>query len=356
MSIEVANGPVSWGVDLPDKPGAPSWEEVFDEISEAGYRLCELGPLGYLPDDNERVRAELGARGLGVAGSYIFEPMHDRDRHDDINDVTEVTCARIAALGGKFLVVIDMVSDERGATAGRSDAATRLQGQDYEVLLSGIRQASAIAIKHGLTLNLHQHRHLCRVRHEVERVLADTSTRLQLCIDTGHFITRASTRCASGHHRERTASALQGHQPDRASEGAQRWRRVLRRDLAGCVLPGGSRDGRLRGVGRGVEERIRWAGHDRTGSRLPVDNHGAGRREGKPRVPARHRDRQLDKRLAGQMVRRVTSTRAPLAAAAMTASVTSATRRPSTNVGPDSTLPADRLRSVLRAAIVNASV
>jgi hypothetical protein len=38
-----------------------------------------------------------------------------------------------------------MVSDERGATAGRSDAATRLQGQDYEVLLSGIRQASAIA-------------------------------------------------------------------------------------------------------------------------------------------------------------------------------------------------------------------
>ena len=83
MGIEVANGPVSWGVDLPDMPGAPPWEEVFDEISEAGYRLCELGPLGYLPDDNDRVRVELGARGLGVAGSYIFEPMHDRDRHDD---------------------------------------------------------------------------------------------------------------------------------------------------------------------------------------------------------------------------------------------------------------------------------
>ena len=52
MGIEVANGPVSWGVDRPDMPGAPPWEEVFDEIGEAGYRLCELGPLGYLPDDN----------------------------------------------------------------------------------------------------------------------------------------------------------------------------------------------------------------------------------------------------------------------------------------------------------------
>ena len=68
MAIQVANGPVSWGVDLPDKPGAPPWDEVFDEISQAGYQLCELGPMGYLPDDNERVRAELGARGLGGAG------------------------------------------------------------------------------------------------------------------------------------------------------------------------------------------------------------------------------------------------------------------------------------------------
>jgi inosose dehydratase len=189
MGIRVANGPVSWGVDLPDKPGAPPWEEVFDEISEAGYKLCELGPLGYLPDDNERVRAELDARGLGVAGSYIFEPMHDRDRHDGINEVTEVTCARIAALGGKYLVVIDMVSDERGATAGRSAAARRLDGADYDALLGGVRQATGIAIKHGLTPVLHQHSGTyIEFEDEVERVLADTADDgLQLCIDTGHF-------------------------------------------------------------------------------------------------------------------------------------------------------------------------
>jgi inosose dehydratase len=208
MAIQVANGPVSWGVDLPDKPGAPPWQEVFDEISEAGYRLCELGPMGYLPDDNERVRAELGARGLGVAGSYIFEPMHDRSRHDQINVTTDRTCRRIAALGGKFLVVIDMVSDERGATAGRGAVAQRLDGQGYEVLLSGIRQASAIAIEHGLTPVLHQHcGSYIEFEDEVERILADTvNDGLQLCIDTGHYIYAGIEPVRFlAEHRERTA-------------------------------------------------------------------------------------------------------------------------------------------------------
>jgi inosose dehydratase len=171
-------------------PGAPAWEEVFDEISEAGYRLCELGPLGYLPDDNAQVRVELDARGLGVAGSYIFEPLHDRDRRDEIADVTKITCARIAALGGRYLVVIDMVSDERGATAGRGSAARRLDGKDYEALLAGVRMASAIATDHGLTPVLHPHAgSYIEFEDEIERVLADTADDgLQLCIDTGHFI------------------------------------------------------------------------------------------------------------------------------------------------------------------------
>src|SRR4249920_2675714 len=120
MGLRVANGPVSWGVDLPDKPGAPPWEEVFSEISEAGYHWCELGTVGYLPVDDERVRAELDARHLSVAGSYVFEPIHERDRHDDIAETTHATSRRIAALGGGYMVVIDMVSPERGATAGRS--------------------------------------------------------------------------------------------------------------------------------------------------------------------------------------------------------------------------------------------
>lgn len=189
MGLRVANGPVSWGVDVPDKPGAPPWEEVFSEISEAGYKWCELGPVGYLPNDDDRVRAELEARGLGVAGSYVFEPLHDPGRHDRIADVTHATCRRIAGLGGSYLVVIDMVSDERGATAGRSAAAPRLDGQPYDALLRGLRQSASIAGEHGLTPVLHPHAgSYIEFEDEIERVLDDTADDgLQLCIDTGHF-------------------------------------------------------------------------------------------------------------------------------------------------------------------------
>lgn len=189
MGLRVANGPVSWGVDVPDKPGAPPWEEVFSEISEAGYKWCELGPVGYLPNDDDRVRAELEARGLGVAGSYIFEPLHDAGKHDHIADVTHTTCRRIAGLGGNYLVVIDMVSDERGATAGRSAAAPRLDGQPYDALLKGLRQSANIAGEHGLTPVLHPHAgSYIEFEDEIERVLDDTADDgLQLCIDTGHF-------------------------------------------------------------------------------------------------------------------------------------------------------------------------
>jgi len=116
--------------------------------------------------------------------------LHDRDSHDEIADVTRTTCARIAALGGRYLVVIDAVSDERGATAGRTSAARRLHGTDYDALLTGVRMASGIAVDHGLTPVLHTHSgSYIEFEDEIEQVLADTTDDgLQLCIDTGHFI------------------------------------------------------------------------------------------------------------------------------------------------------------------------
>jgi len=189
MSLRIANGPVSWGVDFADAPGIPTWETVFSEIGEAGYQWCELGPLGYLPDDDVRVRAELDARGLGVAGSYVFEPMELRARHDEICDTARRTSERIAALGGSYLVVIDLVSDERAATAGRADAAPRLRSDAYRDLLDGLRAVSRVALDHKLTPVLHPHAgSWVEFEDEVEQVLADTeSDGLELCIDTGHF-------------------------------------------------------------------------------------------------------------------------------------------------------------------------
>ena len=74
MTLRLATGPVSFGVDFADAPGNPPWSEVVAGIDAAGYRWTELGPLGYLPPD------ELARRGIGVTGGFVFEPLLDGDR------------------------------------------------------------------------------------------------------------------------------------------------------------------------------------------------------------------------------------------------------------------------------------
>lgn len=189
MGIRVANGPVSWGVDMPDTPDAPPWEQVFTEIGAAGYRWCELGPLGYLPDDDDVIQAALEARQLSVAGSFIFQPLHDAALHAHIADVTRRTCKRIARLGGGFLVVINMLTDDRAATAGRGDIATRLDGPGYTEQVSGLRLVCSIAADHGLTPVLHPHAGTpIEFEDEIVRILDDTADDgLHICLDTGHL-------------------------------------------------------------------------------------------------------------------------------------------------------------------------
>jgi inosose dehydratase len=77
MHVRIANAPVSWGVDYAADPDNPPWERVLDEIAAAGYTRLELGPIGYLPEDPQRLGSELAARGLTPVGTFIFDFLRD---------------------------------------------------------------------------------------------------------------------------------------------------------------------------------------------------------------------------------------------------------------------------------------
>lgn len=44
MQINIATGPVSWGVLMKVTPNVPLWSQVLDEMQAAGYTETELGP------------------------------------------------------------------------------------------------------------------------------------------------------------------------------------------------------------------------------------------------------------------------------------------------------------------------
>jgi inosose dehydratase len=160
MRLRLATGPVSWGVDFADAPGNPPWVEVVDGIEAAGYRWTELGPLGYLPV------GELAPRGIGVTGGFVFESLLDFDR---AVSAARAACARIAAAGGRFLVIIDAVGSG--------------PEPDRAALARTVLAIAEVARDRGLRPVVHPH-----AGTSIERA-ADVEPLLdlcELCLDTGH--------------------------------------------------------------------------------------------------------------------------------------------------------------------------
>ena len=181
-ALRLATGPVSWGVDFAGAPGNPPWETVLDGIRAAGYRWTETGPLGYLPAG---AADALAARGLGVTAGFVFEPLHDPRRREATLRTASAAAERIAALGGRFLVMIDAVSPGRARTAGRTEAALRLDRHGRGVLRATLAQVAEIARAAGLRPLLHPHAgtHV-EFEDEIEPLLDD----FELCLDTGHWL------------------------------------------------------------------------------------------------------------------------------------------------------------------------
>jgi inosose dehydratase len=187
MHLELAAGPVSWGVDFADDPGNPPWSEVLDGIRDCGLRALELGPLGYLPTDGAALREELARRRLDVVGSFVFDDLHEPARRDATIAHAERVCRWVARSGGELLVVIDRPSAQRAATAGRNELARRLSPRRWSAMMETIDRVAALARRHGLRPVLHHHAGSCiEFADELEAAL--DATEIDLCLDTGHAL------------------------------------------------------------------------------------------------------------------------------------------------------------------------
>ncbi len=189
MHIKLGNAPVSWGVDYADDPKNPPWQKVMNEIADAGYRYTELGPCGYYPTDPVVLCAEFEKRGLSVVAGFVFQPLHDPARENEVLDVARRTLGLLAAVGGRHLVTIDHISEERMATAGRRDRAARLDPARRRHMVSLIDRIADLALAQGITPVIHQHAG-CYIEFEdeFEDLLAQLDPkRIGICIDTGHM-------------------------------------------------------------------------------------------------------------------------------------------------------------------------
>ncbi|MFT5707084.1 MAG: inosose dehydratase [Oceanospirillaceae bacterium] len=188
MKLQLSNAPCSWGVEFADSEKNLPWTQVLDEISMAGYKATELGPLGYLPVDTGMLQESLAKRDLKIIAGTLFQHLHNKHKREEILEFTRRSCKLLAALNAKYMVVIDHVTAPRTDQAGQIATATRLDNSDWKAMMETIRQASDICLSHGITPTLHPHTGTyIEYEDELDRAMQDLPSDLvSLCIDTGH--------------------------------------------------------------------------------------------------------------------------------------------------------------------------
>lgn len=191
MSIAIGNAPCSWGVEFPDAPSNPPWQQVLDEASQAGYSGIELGPVGYVPEDPSLLGDNLAERGLALTAGVVFRPFHQPDAWEEVQQAVHRTCRMLEPLDAEQVVFIDSLSPVRSNYAGDSARAPRLDPVELSGLHERIRTSARIVREeYGLTPCMHAHAGGCvEFADELEQVMDAIDERLLgLCLDTGHSL------------------------------------------------------------------------------------------------------------------------------------------------------------------------
>lgn len=189
MAIEIGNAPCSWGVEFADDPRNPTWEQVLEQCTAAGYRGIELGPVGFMPEDPAVLADALARNELTLIGGVVFRAFHDANAWDDVMDGSVRTCKALAAHGANELVLIDSISPRRAPTAGRANEAEMMDATEWSAYVHRIRTIAKMGTEeYGLTVGIHAHAGgFMDFEPELERLLEEVDESiLKICFDTGH--------------------------------------------------------------------------------------------------------------------------------------------------------------------------
>jgi len=188
-----ACAPDSWGVlDYPGPSWEQSYEQMLDEMVEAGYTGAELGPYGFFPTDPKVLQAQLEKRKLNLLASFVPVKMTDPAAGAAVMERIRKVGNLLATLKAPFLVMADDQSTERNAYSGRVDdpGCPTLTAEQWKHVGKIVADAEKVAKEFGLDLVFHPHvATYVETPEECERFFDATShTNIGLCLDTGHCV------------------------------------------------------------------------------------------------------------------------------------------------------------------------
>jgi inosose dehydratase len=174
----LAGAPISWGVcEVPGWGRMLPAERVLGEMASLGLTATELGPVGYLPHDPDRLRALLDRHGLRLVAGFVPLVLHEAEL--DVESAGRIA-AGLAEAGAEVFVAA-AVADARWS------APVRLDDAQWDRLAGHLARVEALVADHGLQLAVHPHAGTpLESAADVERLAALAD--VPWCLDTGHLV------------------------------------------------------------------------------------------------------------------------------------------------------------------------
>ncbi|MDR1771462.1 MAG: sugar phosphate isomerase/epimerase [Hungatella sp.] len=180
--ITIATAPCSWGVWYADgTPSKTPYPVFLDQAALAGYQSLELGPDGYLPVDEGRLREELSARKLNVCAGTVCYQFDKEPSFASFRGRVEALCRRLKAFDGKYLVAMD-----ESDVGLYSEKKQELPPEIWNGFLEKINQMGKFTKEeYGIEVVYHPHiKSMIETEEEIIRLMDYTG--LNLCFDIGH--------------------------------------------------------------------------------------------------------------------------------------------------------------------------
>jgi len=204
MTIFISVGPCCWGVDDPQNPYLPRWQDVLSEAHQAGFKGIELGPYTYMPTNVSELLPVLEQTDMTVMTGTIFDDLVAKENLPKLKKATHEICQLISQLPQKatqpnqnhatpYLTIMDFGQDarhlQRDYAAGHPDKAIRLNEQDWDQMMTNILELCQIARSYGVRPVIHPHAGgFIEFADEIEKLTqAIAYEDAGLCLDTGHL-------------------------------------------------------------------------------------------------------------------------------------------------------------------------
>lgn len=187
MSIKVGIAPDSWGIWFPQHEKQLPWWRCLDEMKISGYEGCEIGPWGYMPNDDPKVlRNALKGRDLTLVGATVGTNFLDNNAVEQcLHDINDIAALLKYFPSAKYIVLLPpMITDlETGEVVMKVD----LSDAEWKKYCDNVQKAADCCAANGYVGLFHPHVD-CHVETEeqIERFLKDTT--VDLCFDTGHHV------------------------------------------------------------------------------------------------------------------------------------------------------------------------